>query len=228
MLYRQTVITSTTAATFAVACLALIVIPGPSVLFVIGRALSLGRRGGLLSVVGNELGVIPLVLAVAFGIGAIVSTSVVVFTAIKILGAGYLVYLGIQAIRHRHDPGTAAIHGGQQPVSDWRVLRQGFIVGVTNPKSIVFLVAILPQFVDSSRGAVPAQLIVLGLIFVLIALISDSVWAVIAGTARGWFATSSKRLSAMTVAGGAMMIGLGGALALTGLDRVRLTAADMI
>jgi threonine/homoserine/homoserine lactone efflux protein len=87
---------------------------------------------------------------------------------------------------------------------------------VTNPKSIVFLVAILPQFVDATRGAVPAQLIELGLIFVLLALICDSVWAVLAGTARGWFATSPKRLSRMTGVGGGMMIGLGGAMVLTG------------
>jgi threonine/homoserine/homoserine lactone efflux protein len=198
------------------ACIALIVIPGPSVLFVIGRSLSLGRRGGLLSVVGNELGVIPLVLAVAFGIGAIVSASLLVFTIVKVLGAAYLVYLGVQAIRHRNDHATGATDVGHQPLSDWRVLLQGFTVGVTNPKSIVFLVAILPQFVDATRGAVPAQLIELGLIFVLLALICDSVWAVLAGTARGWFATSPKRLSRMTGVGGGMMIGLGGAMVLTG------------
>lgn len=212
-------ITSATAAAFALACAALIVIPGPSVLFVIGRSLALGRRGGLLSVVGNELGAIPLVLAVAFGVGAVVSASLVVFTIIKILGAAYLAYLGIQAIRHRNDHAEVASSTSKPRVSGWRVLRQGFTVGVTNPKSIVFLVAILPQFVDPTRGAVPAQLIELGLIFVLVALVSDSTWALIAGTARAWFATSPKRLSRMTGVGGGMMIGLGGVLLVTGNKR---------
>jgi len=216
VIYRFEVITPSAAVAFAITAVALIVIPGPSVLFVIGRALSLGRRGGLLSVVGNELGVIPLVLAVAFGIGAVVSASLVVFTIIKVLGAAYLVYLGVQAIRHRRDHATAVTGGGARPVSDWRILLQGFTVGVTNPKTIVFLVAILPQFVDPARGAVPAQLIQLGLIFILIALLSDAVWALIAGTARGWFATSPKRLATMTGVGGGMMIGLGGALVFTG------------
>jgi threonine/homoserine/homoserine lactone efflux protein len=213
------VITSATGLAFGLACLALILIPGPSVLFVIGRSLALGRRGGLLSVVGNELGVIPLILAVAFGIGALVSASLVVFTVIKVAGAAYLVYLGIQAIRHRHDHNTAGSVAGPQHVPGWRILRQGFLVGVSNPKTIVFLVAILPQFVDPERGRVPWQLIELGLIFVLVALVCDSIWALIAGSARGWFATSPKRLSGMTGAGGGMMIGLSGVLLLTGHKR---------
>ena len=212
-------ITSATGFAFGLACLALILIPGPSVLFVIGRSLTLGRRGGLLSVVGNELGVIPLILAVALGIGALVSASLVVFTIIKVAGAAYLAYLGIQAIRHRHDHSTVGSAAGPQRVSGWRILRQGFLVGVSNPKTIVFLVAILPQFVDPGRGHVPWQLIELGLIFVLMALVCDSIWALVAGSARGWFATSPKRLSRMTGAGGGMMIGLSGVLLLTGHKR---------
>lgn len=212
-------ITSATGFTFGLACLALILIPGPSVLFVVGRSLTLGRRGGLLSVVGNEIGVIPLILAVAFGIGALVSASLVVLTIIKVVGAAYLAYLGIQAIRHRYDHSTTGSSAGPQQVSGWRILRQGFMVGVSNPKTIVFLVAILPQFVDPGRGHVPWQLIELGLIFVLVALVCDSIWALIAGTARGWFATSAKRLSRLTGAGGGMMIGLSGVLLLTGHKR---------
>lgn len=212
-------ITPTTAAAFALACLALIVIPGPSVLFIVGRSLALGRRGGLLSVLGNELGVIPLVLAVAFGVGALVSASLVVFTVIKVVGAGYLAYLGVQAIRHRRDHADVTAASARAPGSDWRILRQGFVVGVTNPKAIVFLVAILPQFVDRSAGAVPLQLIELGLIFVLVALLSDSVWALLAGTARSWFASSPRRLERMTGVGGGMMIGLSGVLLVTGHKR---------
>ncbi|HIE60446.1 MAG TPA: LysE family translocator [Microbacterium sp.] len=198
---------------FMLTSLVIIVIPGPSVLFVIGRAIALGRRAGVLSVVGNALGTIPAVIAVAFGVGAIVASSVVAFTVIKIAGALYLVYLGIQAIRHRH----AHIPGIQQrPTRARRLLAEGFIVGLTNPKTIAFFVAVLPQFVDPTAGPVWMQLLLLGLVFEALALASDSIWALAAGTARAWFARSPRRISTLSATGGVMMIGLGGALALTG------------
>ncbi len=134
---------------FAVASVVIIAIPGPSVLFVIGRSLSLGRRAGVLSVVGNALGTVPAVLAVAFGVGAIVASSVVAFTLIKIVGAAYLVWLGVQAIRHRHDHVPDA---DRAPASAATLLRQGFIVGLTNPKTIAFFVAVLRS---SSSGGRP-------------------------------------------------------------------------
>ncbi|KJL30433.1 LysE family translocator [Microbacterium oxydans] len=198
---------------FVVTSVVIIVIPGPSVLFVIGRSLSLGRRAGVLSVVGNALGTVPAVLAVAFGVGAIVASSVAAFTVIKLAGAAYLVWLGIQAIRHRHDHRTDAT---QTPASTGKLLRQGFIVGITNPKTIAFFVAVLPQFVAPSAGPVWMQLLLLGLIFQTLALVCDSVWALAAGTARAWFARSPRRMSGLSATGGAMMIGLGGTLAFTG------------
>lgn len=198
---------------FMLTSLVIIVIPGPSVLFVIGRAIALGRRAGVLSVVGNALGTIPAIIAVAFGVGAIVASSVVAFTVIKIVGALYLVYLGIQAIRHRH----AHIPGIQQrPARTRTLLAEGFIVGLTNPKTIAFFVAVLPQFVDPAAGPVWVQLLMLGLVFEALALASDSIWALAAGTARAWFARSPRRISTLSATGGVMMIGLGGALALTG------------
>lgn len=199
---------------FLIASVVIIVIPGPSVLFVIGRSIALGRRAGVLSVVGNALGTVPAVLAVAFGVGAIVASSVVAFTAIKIAGALYLVWLGIQAIRNRNDHISDAIERG--PTSATTLLVQGFIVGVTNPKTIAFFVAVLPQFVDAAAGPVWTQLLLLGLTFQLLALLCDSVWAFAAGSARTWFARSPRRISALSGTGGAMMIGLGGTLALTG------------
>jgi len=198
---------------FAVASVVIILIPGPSVLFVIGRSLSLGRRAGVLSVVGNALGTVPAVLAVAFGVGAIVASSVVAFTIIKIIGAAYLVWLGVQAIRHRHDHVPDA---GRMPASAGKLLRQGFIVGATNPKTIAFFVAVLPQFVAPSAGPVWAQLLLLGVTFQTLALACDTVWAMVAGTARSWFARSPRRMSTLSGTGGVMMIGLGGTLALTG------------
>ncbi|MFU8947474.1 LysE family translocator [Mycetocola zhadangensis] len=198
---------------FCLASMLLIVMPGPSVLFVVGRSIALGRRAGVLSVVGNALGTIPAVVAVAFGVGALVASSVVAFTVLKVVGGAYLVWLGIQAFRNRSS------HADGEPVarvSALTLLRQGFLVGLTNPKTIAFFVAVLPQFVDPATGAAWAQLLLLGLIFQALALASDSIWALAAGTARAWFARSPRRVSTLAGTGGVMMIGLGGALALTG------------
>jgi threonine/homoserine/homoserine lactone efflux protein len=200
---------------FVVASVVLIVIPGPSVLFVIGRSLALGRLGGLLSVLGNAIGMVPLVTAVALGVGALVAQSVVIFTIIKVAGALYLVYLGIQAIRHRADA-AAAVNGEVSPRSHWRQLGEGFVVGVTNPKTIAFFVAVLPQFVDFTAGAIPLQLFELGVVFIVLALACDSVWALAAGWARDWFGRSPRRAANLAASGGVMMIGLGGVLALSG------------
>lgn len=200
---------------FVLTSVVLIVIPGPSVLFVIGRSLSLGRRGGLLSVVGNELGSLVPITLVALGVGSVVAQSVAVFTAVKLLGAAYLGYLGVQAIRHRREGADAAVAPRVRPASSWTTLRQGFVVGATNLKTIVFFVAALPQFVDFHAGVVPLQMLVLGLVFTLIALVLDGTWAVLAGTARAWFARSPRRLSAVRATGGGMMLGLAGTLVLT-------------
>jgi threonine/homoserine/homoserine lactone efflux protein len=199
---------------FVVAAAILIAIPGPNVLFVIGRTIALGRKAGLLSVVGASTGMFVQTIAVALGVGAIVAQSIAALTVIKIAGALYLVFLGIQAIRHRArvDAPAAAL----RPASPLRVVAEGFIVGVTNPKSIVFFVAVLPQFIQPAAGAASLQLGELGAIFVILALGMDSVWVLSAALARHWFARSPRRLSRLGVAGGVMMIGLGGTLAVTG------------
>jgi threonine/homoserine/homoserine lactone efflux protein len=199
---------------YALTALVIILVPGPSVLFVIGRSLAFGRRGGVLSVLGNALGVLPQVIAVAVGVGVIVAQSIVAFTIVKLVGAAYLVYLGVQAIRHRHV--VAAEQAGTTVRSSWRLVAEGFVVGLTNPKTIVFFVAVLPQFVDYSAGSVPLQMLLLGLTSIAIGLVCDSGWALSAGFARDWFARSPKRMSRMRATGGVMMIGLGGTLALTG------------
>jgi len=200
-------------AAFVVASTVIVVIPGPSVLFVLGRSIAHGRRAGVLSVLGNTLGTVPAVLAVAFGVGALVAASAAAFTALKLAGAAYLVWLGVQAVRHRHDH-TAVTTAA--PASTGRLLGQGFVVGVTNPKTIAFFVAVLPQFVDPAAGPAWAQLLVLGVVFQLLALVCDSTWALAAGTARAWFARSPRRISTLSATGGVMMVGLGGTLALSG------------
>jgi len=195
---------------FCLVAIPLILVPGPSVLFVIGRSLSLGRLGGLLSVIGNAIGALVVVIAVAFGVGIVVAQSVVIFTIVKIVGAAYLIYLGVQAIRHRRERSDAATTGPASR-STWRLLLQGFFVGVSNPKTIVFFIAVLPQFVDYSAGAIPLQLLELGALFVAIALVTDSVWALAAGLARDWFGRSPRRLATLGATGGVFMIGLGAA-----------------
>ncbi|MFJ9337753.1 LysE family translocator [Streptomyces sp. NPDC101733] len=202
---------------FAVVSLLLIVIPGPSVLFVVGRALAHGRRAALTTVVGNTLGAYVLVVAVALGVGAVVERSVLVFTALKLIGAAYLVYLGVKAFRQR-----GALHGAlttaDAPAERGRLrtLGEGFVVGVANPKTTVFFAAVLPQFVEPERGSVTGQMLVLGLVFTLIALLSDSLWGLVAATTRDWFAGSPRRLSLVGGVGGLTMIGLGVGVAVTG------------
>ncbi|GGW63845.1 lysine transporter LysE [Streptomyces lucensis JCM 4490] len=203
-------------AAFAALSLLLIVVPGPSVLFVIGRALAHGRRAALTSVAGNTLGAYVLVVAVALGVGSVVERSVLVFTALKLAGAAYLVHLGVKAWRRRGSL-RAAFTGTDGPAhGGLRTLAEGFAVGVANPKTIVFFAAVLPQFVDRGQGHVPAQMLLLGLVFNAIALASDSAWGLVASAARGWFARSPRRLAAVGGVGGLTMIGLGVTVAATG------------
>ncbi|GAA3461686.1 LysE family translocator [Saccharothrix longispora] len=202
---------------FAALSSALILVPGPSVLFVIGRALAQGRRAALITVVGNTLGAYLLVVAVAFGVGAVVERSVVVFTALKLAGAAYLVHLGVRAVRRRGEL-TASFAGAGAGRGGLRTLWEGFAVGVANPKTVVFFAAVLPQFVDPARGHVVGQVLLLGLVFNLIAVVSDSAWGLAAGTARNWFARSPRRLAVVGGVGGVTMIGLGVAVAVSGRE----------
>jgi threonine/homoserine/homoserine lactone efflux protein len=200
---------------FALLSFALIVVPGPNVLFVISRSLQLGRVAGVCTALGGQAGVYVQVAAVAFGVGVLVERSVAVFTVIKLAGAAYLIYLGVQAVRHRRSLAEAlgATVARKTPL---RMLRDGFLVGVTNPKVIVFLAAVLPQFVDRAAGHVPLQMLLLGAMFIGIAVISDGSWALAAGTARAWFGRSPRRLELIGGTGGLAMIGIGVSLAVTG------------
>ncbi|UAL30073.1 LysE family translocator [Nocardioides rotundus] len=191
---------------FAVASILFIQVPGPSLLFTIGRALTVGRDEAILSVVGNALGLVVQALLVAVGLGTIVAASATAYTAVKVCGALYVVWLGVQAIRHRADA-RLSMEGGV-PVRRGHPIRIGFTVGVTNPKTVVFFVAFLPQFTDPA-GPVGAQTALLGLAFAVMAVASDSVWALLAGQARDWFARRPARLDALGATGGTMMLGLG-------------------
>ena len=200
---------------FVFIAVVLILVPGPSVLFVVTRSLTLGRGAGVATVVGNTAGVYVQVIAVAFGLGALVQESIAVFTAIKLVGAAYLVYLGVQTFRHRRSL-AAALYAPVERKVLRRILADGFLVGMFNPKVIVFFMAVLPQFVDPASGSVPVQLLLLGAIFCAIGLLCDSLWALLAGAARSWLVSSPRRLAAIGGSGGVVMIGLGAGLAVGG------------
>jgi threonine/homoserine/homoserine lactone efflux protein len=178
-----------------------IAIPGPSVLFTITRALTAGRRTALLNVIGNEIGLVLQVAAVAFGIGRAVEDSAQVFTVVKLAGAAYLVYLGIEAVRHRRSL-AQAVSRRVPPMRPLRAVRDGFVVGAVNPKTIAFFVVALPQFTPRGSGGVTLQLLVLGTAFPLIALVLDSIWAIAAGAASQWLSRSPRRLATIGGTGG--------------------------
>jgi threonine/homoserine/homoserine lactone efflux protein len=208
-------VSSTQLVAFAATAFVLIVIPGPSVLFLIGRALSLGRGPAIASVVGNGFGVYVVAVLVAFGLGSLVQRSDLAFGIVKVVGAAYLVWLGVQAIRHRRD--LAAVLGTtSEPTSRWRAVRQGFLVGFANPKAFIIFGAVLPQFVDRTAGHVPEQMLLLSAVAFANALITDTIWVLAASGIRSWFATNPRRLAAVGGAGGLAMIAVGVSVATTG------------
>jgi threonine/homoserine/homoserine lactone efflux protein len=192
-----------TALGFVAVSLAVIVAPGPSVLFAVSRAIAAGRRTALWTVLGNGSGLFLQVLIVAGGLGAMVVGSEAASSLLTSVGAIYLVWLGISAIRHRADA-IADIDPGAigATATPWR---DGFVVGATNPKTMVLLAA----YVDPDAGHAPAQMVALGALFCLIAMASDGAWAVLAARARAWFGRDPRRLSWTSATGGLVMVGLG-------------------
>ena len=172
-------------AAFAVASLALLIVPGPSVLYIVTRSIDQGRSAGLVSVLGIHTGSVVHVAAAALGVSAILASSAVAFGVVKYVGAAYLIWLGIRTIRERHEERPS---GAVRDRSLGRVYAQGVVVNVLNPKTALFFLAFLPQFVDVSRGAVTAQIVILGLTFILLGFVSDGSYALVA-------ARVSRRLS---------------------------------
>ncbi|AZZ41831.1 LysE family translocator [Acidipropionibacterium jensenii] len=187
-------------------------IPGPSVLFIVGRSIAHGRRTGLLTVLGTDLGLLVLALAVAFGVGPLMAASETAYWVIKFVGAGYLIHLGVQTIRHRRAGGDGDVGA---PGEMRALFGKSFVVGVTNPKTLAICTALFPQFVVRGAGPVPLQLAIFAVIFWILAMTADCLWALASGTARAWFARSPRRQQDLAAGGGVLMIGLGGILALT-------------
>ena len=200
---------------FLLASVVFIQVPGPSLLFTIGRALTVGRREALLSVVGNALGLVAQVALVAVGLGAVVAASATAFTVLKLVGGVYVAYLGVQAIRHRRGFDVPGREARTAPLPLPTALRQGFVVGVTNPKAFMIFAAVLPQFVEPGGGSVTLQMLVLGTVAVVIGLGSDSIWALVAARMREWLTATPAHGRRLGLAGGLSIIGVGVTLAAT-------------
>jgi threonine/homoserine/homoserine lactone efflux protein len=200
-------------AAFAVASLALLIVPGPSVLYIVTRSMDQGRVAGLVSVLGIHTGSIVHVTAAAFGLSAILASSALSFGIVKYAGAAYLVWLGIRAIRDRGEERPA---GAVREHSLARIYAQGVVVNVLNPKTALFFLAFLPQFVDVSRGSIPMQVVILGVTFILLGFASDGTYALV--SARISRALGIRRRSgvARRWLPGLTLIGLGVASAITG------------
>jgi threonine/homoserine/homoserine lactone efflux protein len=191
---------------FAVAALALIVVPGPAVLYIVAQSIDGGRRAGLVSALGVATGGLVHVTAAAIGLSALLVSSATAFTVVKVAGAAYLIGVGlVTLLRRPGDPELAAPRERRLR----RIYAQGVVVNVLNPKTALFFLAFLPQFVDPDLGAVGTQIVVLGLLFVVLAVTSDSLWALAAGTASGWLRTSRPFPSIRRYLSGTVFVGLG-------------------
>jgi threonine/homoserine/homoserine lactone efflux protein len=201
---------------FLAAALVLLVTPGPAVLYIVTRSIDQGRKAGLASVLGVELGNLCHAMGAALGITAILLSSALAFDIVKYLGAAYLIFLGIRKLTAREETQEAQI---AQEKSLRQVFSQAVIVAILNPKTALFFFAFLPQFVDATSQIVPLQMLALGLIFVTMAIMTDSLYALAAGTAGKWLRGSLRYLRFQRYFSGTVYIGLGISAALTSGNR---------
>ncbi len=194
-----------TIAAFALASIAILIIPGPAVLYVLNRSVSDGRRVGLAAVAGVELGTFVHVLAATAGLSAVLASSAAAFNAVKWLGAGYLVFVGVRTLIQR----PAALDVDRPGVTTGRAFRQGVIVNVFNPKVALFFLSFLPQFIHPDHGHPTVQAFVLGLEFVGIALLSDGMYAIVASGLRNVLLRGRSLPFVQRYVAGTVFIGLG-------------------
>jgi threonine/homoserine/homoserine lactone efflux protein len=200
-------------AVFVVAALALLLVPGPAVLYVVARSIHQGRRAGLASVLGIHVGTLVHITAATAGLSALLVSSSVAFTAVKIAGAVYLVGLGLWTLLSRRPEAEVAL-GGERNLR--RAFAQGIVVNVLNPKTALFFLAFLPQFVDADASHPAVQIAVLGLLFAALGLVTDSLWAIAAGTAGGLLRRSRRFLRTQRYVAGTVYVGLGVVTAFAG------------
>ena len=196
-------------AEFIYASVAIILAPGPSVMFAIARAVAWGRGSAILTVLGNAFGMLLLSLVIAFGLGPLLQRSDVLLISVQLTGGLYLIYLGFDALKHRqlHADDLVTIKADKPNRLD--SIRQGFMVGVLNPKALVFFSAIFPQFVDQAAGSITTQMVWFGVLFSIMAFFLDGMWAMVVGSSRDWFVKSRGRLVLLRTLGGVVMIVLG-------------------
>jgi threonine/homoserine/homoserine lactone efflux protein len=197
---------TSTLAVFSAAALLLLVIPGPAVLYIVAQSVSRGRMAGLVSMLGIQVGGLVHVAAAAVGLSALVVQSALAFSIVKYAGAAYLVFLGVRRLLGRDRNGADGIPRERRLRA---LFANGIIVNVFNPKTALFFFAFLPQFVDVSRGGVAFQILVLGLVFIGLAVLSDGAYAVVAGSAAGWVSARRGCARAERFVSGSVLVGLG-------------------
>jgi threonine/homoserine/homoserine lactone efflux protein len=201
---------------FLITALIILITPGPAVLYIIARSVDQGRLAGIVSTLGVGLGTMVHVAAAALGVSALLASSATAFGVLKYLGAAYLIYLGVRKLMERD---VAATQRAETPRSLGKVFWQGVAVNVLNPKTALFFLAFLPQFVDLSRGHATLQMVALGLLFVCMGILSDGVWALFAGSAGSWLKNNLGLLRAQRYFAGTVFIILGVAVAFSGQSR---------
>ena len=207
---------TSTLALFAVAALTLLVIPGPAVLYIVTRSVDQGRAAGLASVCGVHVGTLLHVAAAALGLSALLVSSATAYDTVRWLGAAYLVWLGVRRLLAKDEPSGSVRGPHASRLGLRRVFAQGVVVNVLNPKTALFFFAFLPQFVDPSRGRVPFQVLVLGVAFVLLGLLSDGAYPMAASTGAGWLRRRPGVARASRLVSGGVLISLGVTTALAG------------
>ena len=203
---------------FVLAALVLLLTPGPAVLYIVARGIDGGRKAAIVSVLGIGVGTLFHITAAAFGISALLVSSALAFSVVKYLGAGYLIYLGAQRILRREEAGQLQTFKGREMT---RVFTQGVLVNLLNPKTALFFFAFLPQFVDVTRGPVAAQVVFFGVLLVIMGLVSDGIYALLAGTAGDWLKAKPHFLRGQQYVSGALLITLGVAAAFSGSGRTK-------
>ena len=202
----QALLPTATLSIFITASIALLLTPGPAVMYIVTRSIDQGRKAGLASVLGIEVGGLFHVMAATLGLSTILVSSALAFDVVKYLGAAYLIYIGIRKLL---TPETVQEAVMVERKSLRRIFSQGVIVNILNPKTALFFFAFLPQFVDRSRGSAPLQFLLLGLLFVTLATITDGSYALLAGSAAGWLRGNVKFLRFQRYFSGTVYIGLG-------------------
>jgi threonine/homoserine/homoserine lactone efflux protein len=200
---------------FATAALVLLLVPGPAVLYITARSIEQGRAAGFVSILGIGVGTVVHIAAAALGLSAVLASSAAAFHVLRYLGAAYLVYLGLRRLRSRDDLELPGVE--REPLG--ALFRQGILVNLLNPKATLFIFAFLPQFVDPARGSAPLQILFLGAVLLVMGFLTDSLYALAAGTLGDWLRRSPRLRHGQRIVSGGMLIALGLAAAFSGAAR---------